>query len=113
MKTARHSLPRTFFPSLHRMRFGRRVRCRAVRGRLSAFSLPGSVLLTGKIPQRHGPATDAAKLKGLTVFVFVFIFQHGKIAVVPAFGDIVLLHRFPHGTARLVRVRAVGEAAVL
>lgn len=47
------------------------------------------------------------------VFVFVLVFQHGKVAVVAALGYAVLLQGFQYGAAWFMRVCAVAEAAVL
>ena len=46
------------------------------------------------------------------VFVFIFIFEHGEVGVVAAFGDVVAFNSLTHGAVGLVGVGAVVEAAV-
>ena len=46
------------------------------------------------------------------VFVFIFIFEHGEVGVVAAFGDVVAFNSLTHGAVGFVGVGAVVEAAV-
>ena len=46
------------------------------------------------------------------VFVFIFIFEHGEVGVVAAFGDVVAFNSLTHGAVGFVGVGAVVKAAV-
>lgn len=51
-------------------------------------------------------------LEGCPILVLILILEHREVAVVPAFGNVMLLYRFQNGTARLVGMGAIREAAV-
>ena len=53
------------------------------------------------------------RLIGGAVFAFVFVFEHGEVRLITAFGDVVILERLQHSTSRLMGVGTVGEAAIL
>ena len=46
------------------------------------------------------------------VFVFFFIFEHGEIGVITAFGNVVTLHSLANGAMGFVGVGAVVEPAI-
>ena len=49
---------------------------------------------------------------GLTILVFVFIFEHSQIALIATLRDIMVFQSLQHSTTRLVSMRAVAELAV-
>ena len=52
-------------------------------------------------------------LVGLAVFVLVLVVEHGEVGLVAALGDVVVFYGFEYGTAWLMGMGAVGEAALL
>ena len=52
-------------------------------------------------------------LVGLAVFVFVLVVEHREIALITAWGDVVVFDGFEDSAARFVGVGTVGEAALL
>ncbi len=53
------------------------------------------------------------RLIGGAVFAFVFVFEHGEVRLITAFGDVVILECLQHSTSRLMGVGTVGETAIL
>ena len=49
---------------------------------------------------------------GLPVFFFIFVFHHGEVGLIAAWGDVVVFEGLEDGTAGFVGVGAVGETAV-